>query len=120
MMRRYATGCMLALVVGGLVCSGGSLALAQMGPGMMGGGQASAMPMPQMAEVIKQMADRLASGQEFDATKAEQLRRLADQLAEATGRMAGGMGGGMMGRGPERMQEVSRILSQMSDLLRAP
>jgi hypothetical protein len=116
MTRRYATGVMLVLVVGGLVSSGGSLASAQMGPGMMGGGQASAMPMPQMAEIIKQMADRLASGQGLDAAKAEQLRRLADQLAEATGRM----GGGMMGRGPEQMQEVSLILSQMSDLLRGP
>jgi hypothetical protein len=62
MTRRSATGFMLALVVGGLVFSGGPLASAQMGPEMMGGGQASAMPMPQMVEIIKQMADCLASG----------------------------------------------------------
>ncbi len=118
MTRRSATGFMLALLVGGLGFSGGSLASAQMGPGMMGGGQASSMPMPQMAEVIKQMADHLAAGKELDAEKGEQLQRLADQLGQAIGRMAGGMGGGMMGQGPEQMQEVSRILSQMSELLR--
>jgi hypothetical protein len=109
---------MLALFIGGLVLSEGSGVSGQMGPGMMGGGQTSSMPMPQMADVIKQMADRLASGKPLDPDKAQQLRRLADQLAEATGRMTGGMGPGMMGQGSQQMQEVSRILTQMQDLLR--
>lgn len=134
MTRRYAAGFMLALLIGGLVLWDGSRVSAQMGPGMMGGqgmmgqGQTSAMPMQQMAEVVKQMADRLASGKGLDTDKAERLRQLADQLATATGRMSGGMaggmsgsgmkGGGMMGPGSEQMNELSRILGQISDLLR--
>ncbi|MBI3007402.1 MAG: hypothetical protein HYY53_03775, partial [candidate division NC10 bacterium] len=51
------------------------------------------------------------------------LRRLADQLVAATGRMSGAMGGGMMGggmmgQGSEQMGELCRILGQISDLLR--
>ena len=133
MTRRYATRFMLVLLVGGLVLLDSPVS-AQMGPGMMGGGmmgqgQASAMPMQQMAEVVRQMADRLASGKGLDAEKAEPLRRLADQLAAAAGRMSQGMGpgmmgggmmgGGMIGQGSEQMGEVSRILGQISDLLRS-
>lgn len=123
MTRRYATRFMLALLVGGLVLLDSPVS-AQMGTGMMGGGmmgqgQASAMPMQQMAEVVRQMADRLASGKRLDAEKAEPLRRLADQLAAAAGRMSQGMGPGMMGQGSEQMGEVSRILGQISDLLRS-
>lgn len=133
MTRRWATGLMMALFVGGLVLLEGSQVSAQMGPRMMGGqgmmgqGQTSVMPMQQMAEVVKQMADRLASGKKLDTKSAEQLRRLADQLVAATGRMAGAtgggmmgggmMGGGMMGQGSEQMGELSRILGQISDLL---
>lgn len=127
-MRRGATGLVVALLVGWLVLSEGWPASAQMGPGMMGGGmmgqgQTAAMPMPQMAAVIRQMADRLASGKGLQTDKAERLRQLADQLAAAAGRMAGGMGpgmmgGGMMGQGSEQMNELSRILGQISDLLR--
>ena len=93
---------MLVLFVSGLVLWDGSRVSAQMGPGMMGGqgmmgqGQTSAMPMQQMSEVVKQMADRLASGKGLDTDKAERLRRLADQLAAASGRMSGGMSSGMM------------------------
>lgn len=135
MTKRYLTGLMLALFIGGLVLSDGAQVAAQMGPGMMGPqgmmgqGQVS-MPMQQMAEVIKQMADRLTSGKALDAEKAERLRGLADQLIGATSRMAGGTGGGMMGpgmmgggmmrQGSEQMGEVSRILAQISELLRAP
>lgn len=134
MTRRSATGFMLALLVGGLVLPGASPGSAQMGPGMMGGqgmmgqGQTAAMPMPQMAAVIRQMADRLAAGKGLQTDKAERLRHLADQLVAASGRMAGGMGpgmmgggmmgGGMMGQGSEQMNELSRILGQISDLLR--
>ncbi|MBI4590369.1 MAG: hypothetical protein HY725_16185 [Candidatus Rokubacteria bacterium] len=128
MMRRGATGLVVALLVGWLVLSEGGPASAQMGPGMMGGGmmgqgQTAAMPMPQMAAVVRQMADRLASGKGLQTDKAERLRQLADQLAAAAGRMAGGMGpgmmgGGMMGQGSEQMNELSRILGQISDLLR--
>ena len=84
--------------------------------------------MQQMSEVVKQMADRLASGQALDAERAERLRRLTDQLVAATGRRSGGMGGGMMGPGmmgggmtgqaSEQMAEMSRILSQISELIR--
>lgn len=72
----------------------------QMGPGMMGRqgqGQTSTMPMPQMADVIRQMAERLAARKPLDPDKAEQLRRLADQLRAVAGQMAEGMGGGMGG-----------------------
>lgn len=138
MTRRWATGLMMALFVGGLVLLEGSQVSAQMGTGMMGGqgmmgqGQTPVMPMQQMAEVVKQMADRLGSGKRLDTKRAEQLRRLADQLGAATGRMAGAtgggmmgggmmgggmMGGGMMGQGSEQMGELSRILGQISDLL---
>ena len=130
MTRRRATRLMLALLVGGLVLADGSQVLAQMGPGMMGGSQTSPMPMQQMAEVVKQMADRLASGKALDAEKAERLRGLAEQLIGATSRMAGGMGGGMMGpsmmgggmmrQGAEQMGDLSRTLAQISELLRAP
>lgn len=134
MTRLYATGLIMALFVGGLLLSEGSQVSAQMGPGMMGGqgmmaqGQTSVMPMQQMAEVVKQMADRLGSGKTLDTKRAEQLRRLGDQLVAATGGMAGAMGGGMMGggmmgrgmmgQGSEQMSELSRILGQISDLLR--
>ena len=118
MTKRFVTGLMLALFVAGLVLSESSAVSGQMGPGMMGGGQTVSMPMPQMAEVIKQMADRLASGKPLDPDKAQQLRHLTDQLVEATGRMTGGMGGGMMGQGSQQMEEVSRLMGQMSDLLR--
>jgi hypothetical protein len=118
MTRRSVTGVMLALFIGGLVLSEGSGVSGQMGPGMTGGGQMSSMPMQQMSNVVKQMADRLASGKPLDSDKAQQLRHLADQLVEATGRMTGGMGPGMMGQGSQQMQEVSRILTQMQDLLR--
>lgn len=123
MTRRYATGLILALFIAGLFLWHGSLASAQMGPGMMGGSQASSMPMQQMAELIKRMADRLASGKALETERAERLRHLADQLVAATGRMSGAMGGGMMGggmmgQGSEQMGELSRILGQISDLLR--
>jgi hypothetical protein len=118
MTKRSVTGLMLAFCIGGLALSERSAVSGQMGPGMMGGGQTASMPMPQMAEVIKQMADRLASGKPLDPDKAQQLRRLADQLVETTGRMTGGMGGGMMGQGSQQMEEVSRMMGQMSDLLR--
>ena len=118
MTKRFVTGLMLALFVAGLVLSERSALSGQMGPGMMGGGRTTSMPMPQMAEVIKQLADRLASGKPLDPDKAQQLRRLADQLVETTGRMTGGMGGGMMGQGSQQMEEVSRMVGQMSDLLR--
>lgn len=133
MTRRCATGFMLALFVGLLVLSGGPPVSAQMGPGMMGGqgpmgqGQTSSMPMQQMSDVMKQMADRLASRKGLDTGKAERLRRLADQLLTVTGRMSGGMGsgmmgggmmgGGMMGQGSDQMGEISQILAQMKDLL---
>lgn len=127
-MRRYATGLILALLVAGLFPWDGSPASAQMGPGMMGGSQTSSMPMQQMAELIKRMADRLASGKALETERAERLRLLADQLVAATGRMSGAMGGGMMGggmmgggmmgQGSEQMGELSRILGQISDLLR--
>lgn len=133
MTRLYATGLIMALFVGGLVLSEGSPVSAQMGPGMMGGpsmmgqGQTSAIPIQQMSEVINQMGGRLASGKGIDANKGERLRRLTDQLVEATGRMSRGMGGGMMGggmmgggmmgQGSEQMGELSRILGQISDLL---
>jgi hypothetical protein len=120
MTRRSLTELLLALFIGGLVLSESSAVSGQVGPGMMGGGQTASMPMPQMAEVIKQMADRLASGKPLDPDKAQQLRHLADQLVETTGRMTGGMGGGMMGQGPQQMAEVSRIIGQISDLLRSP
>lgn len=129
MTRRYATGMVLTLLLGGLVLAADSPVSAQMGPGTMGGGiigqgQSSAMPMQQMPEVLKQMADRLASGKRLEAEKAERLRRLTDQLVAATGRMSQGMGGGMMGggmmgQGSEQMGEISRILLQISDLLRS-
>jgi len=95
---------------------------------MMGQGQTSAMPMQQMSDVVKQMADRLASGKGLDADKGERLRRLVDQLVDASGRISRGMGGGMMGggmmgggmmgQGAEQMGEVARILAEISDLLR--
>lgn len=116
---------MLALHIAGLALSGASPVSAQMGPGMMGGGQPSSMPMQQMSEVVRQMADRLASGKPLDAERAERLRRLADQLVATTGRLSGSMGGGMMGPGmmgggqaSEQMGEISRILSQISELIR--
>jgi hypothetical protein len=118
-------GFMPALFVGILVFSSGSLASAQMGPGMMGGqgmmgqGQTSGMPMQQLSEVVKLMADRLASREGLDVEKAERLRRLADQLVAGMSRMTQGMGGGMMGQGLEQMSEFSRILAQMKDLLRS-
>lgn len=129
MTRRCGMGFMPALFVGVLVFSSGSLASAQMGPGMMGGqgmtgqGQTSGMPMQQMSEVVKLMADRLASREGLDVEKAERLRRLADQLVAGMSRMTQGMGGGvpggMMGQGSEQMSELSRILAQMKDLLRS-
>lgn len=108
---------------------------AQMGPGMMGGqgsmmgqGQAAPMPMPQAAAIIQQLAERLAQGKRLEGEKAERLRRLTDQLVAAAGRMSGGMGGGgmmggmmgggMMGQAAGQMDELSRILAQISDLLR--
>lgn len=134
MTKRYLTGLMLALFIGGLVLSDGAQVAAQMGPGMMGPqgmmgqGQTSPMPMQQMGEVIRQMAGRLASGKGLDADKGERLRRLADQLVDASGRMSRGMSGGMMGggmmsggmmgQGSEQMSEVSRILAEISNLLR--
>lgn len=134
MTRRYATRLMLALFAGALILPAGSPVSAQMGPGMMGPqgmmgqGQTSVMPMQQMSEVIKQMAGRLASGKGLDVDKGERLRRLVDQLVDASGRMSRGMsggmmgggmmGGGMMGQGSEQMGEVSRILAEISDLLR--
>jgi hypothetical protein len=83
------------------------------------------MPMQQMSDVIKQMADRLASRKRLASEKAERLRRLAGELVAATGRMTGGTGGGMMGggmmgimgQGSEQMGEISRILARMNDLL---
>jgi hypothetical protein len=59
----------------------------------------------------------------LDTEKTERLSHLADQLVTATSRMTEGMGGGMMGggmmgQGSEEMRELSKILSQMSDLLR--
>lgn len=130
MTRRNVIAVMFMLFVGGLVLPAGSEVSAQMGPGMMGQGmmgqgQASAMPVQQMAEVMKQLADRFVSGKGLDADKAERLRRLVDQLAAsarqmpAGGTMGGGMmGGGMMGQGSEQMREPSRILTQISELLR--
>lgn len=134
MARRHATRLMLALLVGGLVLADGSQVLAQMGPGMMGGqgmmgqGQAASMPMPQAAAIIQQLAERLAQGKRLEGEKAERLRHLTDQLVAAAGRMSGGMGGGgmmggmmgggMMGQAAGQMDEVSRILAQISDLLR--
>lgn len=130
MTRRNVIAVMFMLFVGGLVLPAGSEVSAQMGPGMMGQGmmgqgQASAMPVQQMAEVMKQMADRLVPGKGLDADKAERLRKLADQLAAFTRQMPGGgmmgggmMGGGMMGQGSEQMREASRILTQISELLR--
>lgn len=121
MLRRYATAALVSLLFGGLLFAGGSPVSAQMGPGMMGGqgmmgpGQASAMPMQQIAEVMKQLADRLASGRALDGDKAERVRRLVDQLAAFTRQM---VGGGMMGQGSEQMREASRILTQISELLR--
>lgn len=108
----------------------GQMGPGQMGPGMMGQsgarGQTSTMPMPQMAEVIKQMADRLAARKPLDPDKAERLRRLADQIRAAAtqtaesmgGGMSGMMGGGMMAQASQQMAEMTRILNQMSDLLR--
>ncbi len=130
MSGQYAAALIAALFVAGLFVPGALPVSAQMGPemmgrqGMMGQGQTSAMPMQQMSEVMRQMADRLASGKALDAERAERLRRLVDQLAAATTRMSGGMGGGMMGggmmgQGPDQMAEVSRILAQISDLLRS-
>ena len=127
MTRRGVGRGILAVLVGVSILSAGFPASAQMGPGMGGGmmgqGQASTMPVQQMSEVMKQMADRLASGKGLSAEKAERLRRLADQLVAATGRMGQGMGsgmmgGGMMGQGSQQMGEVSRILAEISDLLR--
>lgn len=95
----------------------------QMGPGMMGQpparaqGQPSTVPMPQMADVIKQLTDRLSSGKPLDADKANQLHRLADQLRAVAAQMGEGMGG-MMGQGSQQMAEMNRILSQMAELLR--
>lgn len=96
-----------------------------MGGGMMGGqGQAAGaqIPVQQMADVMKRMADRLASDRKLDRAKAEKLRALAADLVEATSRMSGGMGGGMgggmMGQGSAQMAEVSRIVGQMAELLR--
>ena len=126
-MRRRVVAWMVALFVPGLTFLSGSPVSAQMGPGMMGGGQASAMPMQPMAEVVRQVADRLALGKPLEAEKAKRLRRLADQLVAATGRMSGSMGGGMMGSGmmgggmgqaSQEMAEFSRILSQISELVR--
>jgi hypothetical protein len=118
MTSRFVAGLMLALFIGGLVLSERSGVSGQMGPGLMGGGQTASMPMPQMAEVIKQMGGRLASGKPIDPDRAQQLRRLADQLVETTGRMTGGMGEGMMGQGSQQIEQVSRILTQRQDLLR--
>lgn len=126
-MTKRLAGLILAALVGILPLSAGSPAAAQMGPGMMGGAQTSPMPMQQMSELVKQLAERLASGKTLDAERGERLRRLADQLVGATGRMASGtggmmgpgmMGGGMMGQGSEQMAEVTRILSQISELVR--
>lgn len=108
-------------------------ASAQMGRGMMGGqggmmAQAAPMPMPQAAAIIQQLAERLAQGKGLEGEKAERLRHLTDQLVAAAGRMSGGMGGGgmmgsmmgggMMGQAAGQMDELSRILTQMQDLLR--
>lgn len=136
MTRRRATRLMLALLIGGLVLADGSQVSAQMGPGMMGGqgmmgqGQAAQMPMPQAAAVIQQLAERLAQGKRLEGEKAERLRRLTDQLVAAAGRMSGGMGGGgmmggmmgggMMGQAAGQMDELSRILAQIAELVREP
>lgn len=135
MMRRSGIGFLLVLFIGGVVLLQGATGLTQMGPGKMRGlgatdhRQTSVMPMKEMSEVIRQMADRLASRRRLDAEKGRRLRRLADQLATATARMSEGMGGSMMGggmmggrmmeQGPQQMAEVSRILAQISNLLRS-
>lgn len=122
---------LMAFLVGGLVLSQGPPVPAQMGPGMMGRpgtrdqGQPP-MPVPQMAEVIKQMAERLATRRPLARDKGDELRRLADQLRAAAGQLAEGMGGGMggmmgggmMGQASQQMAEMNRILSRMSGLLR--
>lgn len=127
-MRRYVIGLMVTSFLGGLVLPQGSPVSAQMPSGtrgeqgMMGRGQTFAMPMQQMSEVIAQMADRLASGKGLDRERAKRLRRLADQLILATARMSEGMGGmgggGMMRQGSGQMAGASRILAQISDLVR--
>jgi hypothetical protein len=99
MTRRWRVGFVVALFVVGLALSAGSQVLAQMGPGMMGGGATpSPMPIQQMSEVVKEMVDRLASGKGLDTGKVERLRRLADQLSTVTGRMARGYWRGNDGR----------------------
>ena len=77
---------MVAFLVSWFVLSAGPLTSAQMGPGRMGPGmmgrqgQGQTSTMPQMADVIRQMAERLAAREPPDPDKAEQCRRLADQL----------------------------------------
>lgn len=121
-MTKRLGGFIVAAWVGILPLSAGSPAAAQ-----MGGAQTSPMSMQQMSELVKQLAERLALGKTLDAERGERFRRLADQLVGATGRMASGtggvmgpgmMGGGMMGQGSEQMAEVTRILSQISELVR--
>ncbi|MBI3077438.1 MAG: hypothetical protein HYY85_10740, partial [Deltaproteobacteria bacterium] len=96
---------MLVLLLGGSVFSEELPVLAQIAPGMregpgtMGRGQPSAMPMQKVSEVVKQMADHLASGKKLGPGKAKRLRALADQLVAAARQMSEGMGGGMMGGG---------------------
>lgn len=117
----------VAFLVGGLALSQGPPALAQMGPGMMGPPGARdrsqpAMPMLQMADVMKQMADRLGTRKLLAPDRAKELRRLAERLraaaAQTSENMGGMMGGATMGQASQQMAEMNRILSRMSELLR--
>lgn len=132
MTRRLVRMFVVVFLVGGLALSQGPSVLAQMGPGRMGPGMMGrqgardqgqgAMPMPQMADVMKQMVDRLGTRKPLAPDRAEELRRLAEQLRAAAAQMGEGMGGmmggGMMGQASQQMAEMNRILSRMSQLLR--